>query len=61
MIPVLTKADKLKMRERTRALRRILETLTPFGVDAEDVVWFSATTHEGRDKLWRCVLECLER
>jgi len=60
VIPVLTKADKLKMGERTKALRQILEALTPFEVAAGDVIWFSATTHEGRDKLWRGVLECLE-
>lgn len=60
VIPVLTKADKLKRGERSKALRQILEALTPFGVDAEDVVWFSATTQEGRDKLWKRLLECLE-
>ncbi len=59
VIPVLTKADKLKRGERSKALRQIMEVLSPFGVSPQDFIWFSATTHEGRDKLWRRVLECL--
>jgi GTP-binding protein len=59
VIPVLTKADKLKRAERSRAMRKITEALSPFAVRSEDFVWFSATTHEGRDKLWQRLLACL--
>lgn len=60
VIPVLTKADKLKMGERAKALRQVLEALKSFGAAAEDFIWFSAATHEGRDRLWQRVLQCLE-
>jgi GTP-binding protein len=60
VIPVLTKADKLKRGERAKAGREVLEPLGPFGVAAEDFVWFSALTHEGRDRLWRRILESLD-
>ncbi len=60
VIPVLTKADKLKRGERNRALRRMAEVLAPFGVREEDFLWFSAVTHEGRDRLWRRMRQCLE-
>lgn len=56
VIPVLTKADKLKQGERPGRLKEILAALTPFEVTAADFVWFSATTHEGRDRLWRRLL-----
>jgi GTP-binding protein len=45
---VLTKIDKLKALERTRQARRTTERL---GVEAEQVVLFSATTGEGREAL----------
>ncbi len=60
VIPVLTKADKLKMGERAQAARRVLADLQPFGVAAADFIWFSALTREGRDKLWARMVECLE-
>ena len=59
VIPVLTKADKLKTGERAKALRRILEALQPLRLAAEDFVWFSALTGEGRENLWRRLLERL--
>lgn len=61
VIPVLTKADKLKMGKRAKALKQMTEVLKPFGVEGSDVVWFSAVTHEGRDKLWSRLLDCLEK
>ena len=59
VIPVLTKADKLKQGERTRQLKPVTEALAAFGVDAGDVIWFSALTREGRDQLWDRLLACL--
>jgi GTP-binding protein len=59
VLPVLTKADKLKAGERARQLKQIAASLAPFGVRPEDLVWFSATTGEGRDKLWARLLESL--
>ncbi len=59
VIPVLTKADKLKMGERGRAWRRLAEALSPLAARPEDFLWFSALTHEGLDKLWERVLACL--
>lgn len=61
LIPVLTKADKLKMGERAKAQRQLLEALKPLAAGAGDFVWFSALTHEGRDQLWRRLLPCLEQ
>jgi GTP-binding protein len=61
VIPVLTKADKLKMGERSQALRRFTEALFPLSLPAEDFLWFSAPTHEGRDKLWQRLSVCLAR
>jgi GTP-binding protein len=58
-IPVLTKADKLKMGERSRQLKSILAALAPVGLRAEDFLWFSAVTHEGRNKLWTRMSACL--
>ncbi|MCL6622743.1 MAG: ribosome biogenesis GTP-binding protein YihA/YsxC, partial [Syntrophobacterales bacterium] len=48
-IPVLTKADKVKQSELAKAVREIARILGPFGVAAEELLWFSALTHEGRD------------
>jgi GTP-binding protein len=60
VIPVLTKADKLKRGERDRQLKLFAAALTPFGVDPADVIWFSALTREGKDRLWSRLLACLE-
>ena len=60
VIPVLTKADKLKQGERTRQLRHFSEGLAAIGVDPGEVIWFSALTREGRDRLWDRLLACLE-
>ena len=59
VLPVLTKADKLKMGERARQLKHIAGPLAPFGVGPGDLTWFSAVTGEGRDKLWARLLACL--
>ena len=60
VIPVLTKADKLKRGERDRQLKLFAAALTPYGVDPGEVIWFSALSREGRDQLWGRLLTCLE-
>ena len=59
VIPVLTKADKLKQGERSRQLKNITAELAPLGVKGEDFLWFSAVTREGRDRLWARMLQYL--
>jgi GTP-binding protein len=59
VIPVLTKADKVKKGERGRRLKEIIKALAPYKVAADHFLWFSATTNEGREKLWQRLLECL--
>ncbi|MEW6387378.1 MAG: ribosome biogenesis GTP-binding protein YihA/YsxC [Thermodesulfobacteriota bacterium] len=59
VIPVLTKADKLKRGERARQLPKIAGALSPFGVVPADFLWFSALSQEGRDHLWRKILDYL--
>jgi GTP-binding protein len=59
VIPVLTKADKLKQGERSRQLRHFTRALAAVGVNPGEVIWFSALTREGREILWDRVLDCL--
>jgi GTP-binding protein len=59
VIPVLTKADKLKMGERGRQLKHITAALAPLGLAAGDIIWFSAATGEGRERLWSSILAAL--
>lgn len=59
VIPVLTKADKVKKAERGRRLKEIVTVLAPFQVAPDQFLWFSATSNEGREQLWRRLLECL--
>jgi GTP-binding protein len=59
VIPVLTKADKLKQGERRRQLQHLAETLDPLGVGPGEIIWFSTVTGEGREKLWARLLEGL--
>jgi GTP-binding protein len=59
VIPVLTKADKLKQGERAKQLKKIAAVLALLGVKGEEFLWFSAVTREGRDKLWARLLQCL--
>ena len=59
VIPVLTKADKLKQGERSRQLKHLTATLAPLGVAAGEIIWFSAVTREGGERLWARLLECL--
>jgi GTP-binding protein len=61
VIPVLTKADKLKKGERPRRLKEIAAALAPHGLGQEDFLWFSAVTHEGRGKLWSRMLDLLDK
>jgi len=60
VIPVLTKADKLKQGERRRQLHLVVEALTPFEVAPSDLIWFSSRTGEGTERLWERMLACLE-
>jgi GTP-binding protein len=60
VIPVLTKADKLKQGERRRQLQHFTHALAPFGVAPGDVIWFAAPSREGRDRLWERLSTCLE-
>ena len=59
VIPVLTKADKMKKGERGKRLKEIAAALAPFQVTPDQFLWFSAATGEGREELWRRLLECL--
>ncbi len=59
VIPVLTKADKVKKAERGRRLKAIIKVLAPLNVSADQFLWFSATTNEGREHLWRRLLDHL--
>jgi len=59
VIPVLTKVDKLKQGERAKQLKNIVVALASLGVKWEEFLWFSAVTHEGRDKVWTRLLQCL--
>jgi GTP-binding protein len=59
VIPVLTKADKLKRGERSQQLKLIGAALAPFEVDPGEIIWYSALTREGRDRLWDRLLACL--
>ncbi|MFA5111347.1 MAG: ribosome biogenesis GTP-binding protein YihA/YsxC [Desulfobaccales bacterium] len=61
VIPVLTKADKLKPAERHRQLQLFTGALASFGVAAGDVIWFSSLNREGRDRLWERILACLDK
>jgi GTP-binding protein len=61
VLPVLTKADKLNRRERTRQLQGIARALAPLGLAAPDFIWFSVLTHEGRDRLWARLRGCLDK
>jgi GTP-binding protein len=59
VIPVLTKADKLKQGERRRQLQHAAGALAGFGVNSGDFIWFSAPKREGKDRLWEQLLACL--
>ena len=56
VIPVLTKADKLKQGQRAKQLKNIVAALAPLGVKGEEFLWFSTVTQEGRDQLWARLL-----
>ncbi len=59
VIPVLTKADKVKRGERARRQQAIAAALAPSGLVPGELLWFSALTGEGRDHLWARLLGCL--
>lgn len=52
-VAVLTKCDKVKKSQRNGQLHQAAEALE---VDAREIVFFSATTREGRDRLWERLL-----
>ncbi len=54
---VLTKVDKLKPRERAKAVK---DAVAALGVDAEQLLPFSSKTGEGRDELLASITELLE-
>jgi GTP-binding protein EngB required for normal cell division len=60
VIPVLTKADKLKQGERHRQLKHAVGALAPFAVNPGDFIWFSAPTREGKNRLWECIVAALK-
>ena len=60
VIPVLTKADKLKQGERRRQLQLAVTPLVDFGIQPADFIWFSAPKQEGKDRLWERLLTCLD-
>ncbi len=60
VIPVLTKADKVKKAERGRRLKEIVKVLALYKVAADQFLWFSAATNEGREHLWQRLLEHLD-
>ncbi|MFZ0052562.1 MAG: ribosome biogenesis GTP-binding protein YihA/YsxC [Desulfobaccales bacterium] len=59
VIPVLTKADKLKQGERRRQLQHLADNLAPLGVAPGEFIWFSALSREGREDLWARLLRPL--
>lgn len=61
VIPVLTKADKLKASRRARQRSAFAQRLQPLGISPEDPIWFSAVTREGRKELWTRLLSFLTR
>jgi GTP-binding protein len=56
VIPVLTKADKLKQGQRPQQLKNIAAALAPLGITRDDFLWFSAVTREGQPQLWTRLL-----
>jgi GTP-binding protein len=60
VIPVLTKADKLRASARRRQLQLFTDALSALEIDPGEVIWFSAVTREGRDRLWDRLRACLE-
>jgi GTP-binding protein len=60
VIPVLTKADKLRAGARRRQLQLFTDALPALDIDPGEVIWFSAVTREGRDRLWERLLASLE-
>lgn len=59
IIPVLTKADKLKPGQRAQARADIGKSLASTGIDFKQLLWFSALTQEGRKELWGQILAFL--
>lgn len=54
---VLTKADKVGRGKRAERLERTAERL---GVDADQMVWFSSPTGEGRDEVFTAIAHLIE-
>jgi len=59
VVPVFTKADKVKKGERARQQQEISAALERFPAAPGPFLWFSATTGEGRDSLWERILQLI--
>jgi GTP-binding protein len=59
VMPVLTKADKVKKGERGKRLKDIVAALNPYQAAPAEFIWFSAATGEGREQLWERLLKQL--
>ncbi|HAY20962.1 ribosome biogenesis GTP-binding protein YihA/YsxC [Desulfobacca acetoxidans] len=59
VVVVLTKADKIKRGQRDRRQSEIAAQLAPSGVKAQDFIWFSTLTQEGRRELWGQIIRFL--
>jgi GTP-binding protein len=57
-IIVLTKADKISKQKCRLEMNQLRDTLS--GFHAEGPVLFSAKTREGREEVWRMVMEAME-
>lgn len=55
VIIVATKADKLKKQQRQKNLKKIKKTLQI--EEGDPIIFFSAVTGEGKDKVWRQLYE----
>ena len=60
VIPVLTKADKLKRGERSRQLKLFAEALTPLGSTPATSSSFRPSAGKAKTALWERLLACLE-
>jgi GTP-binding protein len=55
LIPVFTKSDKLKKQKRTARLRELKKELSR--ISPEKPILFSAHTREGREEVWKRIVE----
>ena len=57
VIVVITKADKLSKNQRNKQAASIAKSL---GMEARELIQFSATSGEGKDEIWQALLRILE-